>query len=304
MVLAAAFIAVGCGTVTEPDIVAPAPAARVLSVDTVADRTRDLVIDSPSVGGQAKVRLLLPAGFDAEPARRWPVLYLLHGANDPDTYQSWTRSTDVEALTANLDVLVVMPEAGKDGYYSNWWNEGRGGPPAWENFHLVELLELLERDWRASDRRAVAGLSMGGLGAMLYAARSPKRFRAAASFSGLLDNSNFSGAPRALWGHPAEQRDVWRAHNPIEQAADLRGITLYVSYGTGDQGPLDPPAGNSVGGRIERNLATGNEAFVRRLQDLGVPAQVSAYGAGTHAWPYWERELQRALPAIMQALGS
>ena len=69
-----------------------------------------------------------------------------------------------------------MPEAGQVGFYSDW-RARSGGPSRWETFHLTELRQLLERDWRAGNRRVVAGLSMGGLGAMAYAARHPGMFR-------------------------------------------------------------------------------------------------------------------------------
>ncbi|WP_405956530.1 alpha/beta hydrolase [Streptomyces phaeochromogenes] len=82
------------------------------------------------------------------------------------------------------DVLVVMPEGGQVGFYGNWWNHAAGGPPAWETFHLDELRPLLERHYGAGTRRAVAGLSMGGFGAVSYAARRPDLVRAAASYSG------------------------------------------------------------------------------------------------------------------------
>jgi hypothetical protein len=85
----------------------------VVSVDKINDRTRDVVIDSPSVG-ETKVRLMLPVGFEANPHRRWPVLYLSHGADDPDTYKCWTRSTDVAALTAGLP-LYGCDARGRDG---------------------------------------------------------------------------------------------------------------------------------------------------------------------------------------------
>jgi diacylglycerol O-acyltransferase / trehalose O-mycolyltransferase len=153
---------------------------------------RDLTIDSPALGRTAMVRLLLPRHFTTQPNRRWPVLWLLHGCCD--TYQSWTRSTDVEQLAGLADVLVVMPEAGDVGYYSDWYHPGRVGPSRWETFHLTELRQLLERDWRAGDRRVIAGLSMGGLGAMAYAARHPGMFRAAASYSGVL-HTRYQGDP-------------------------------------------------------------------------------------------------------------
>src|SRR4030095_3335104 len=93
-----------------------------------------------------------------------------------DTYESWTRSTDVEELALLRGVLVVMPEGGPVGWYSDWWNHGEGGPPAWETFHLGELRQLLERGYGAGDSRVIAGLSMGGFGALSYAARNPSMF--------------------------------------------------------------------------------------------------------------------------------
>jgi diacylglycerol O-acyltransferase/trehalose O-mycolyltransferase len=300
---AGALVAGACAAPSRSSVAAPGKAVHVVSVNRVNDRTWEIVIDSPSVG-TVSVQLLLPVGFAADPNRRWPVLYLLHGRNDPDTYRSWTRSTDIAALTAGLPLLVVMPEGGMEGYYSNWFNHGQGGPPAWERFHLVELLTVLDHDWRASDRRAVAGLSMGGLGAMLYAAHSPHLFRAAASFSGILDTSGWQFPPD-LWGDRSHQAEIWRQHNPTERAADLRGLSLFVSYGSGDPGPLDPAKSDSrVPDQIERTLAPGNAAFVHRLDALGVPAEVDAYGPGTHSWPYWQRELHRALPGLMRALQS
>ena len=84
---------------------------RVVATTVLSARMRDLTVASPALGETVKVRLLLPVRYWSRPAVRWPVLYLLHGCCD--TYQSWTRSTDVEALTAHSDVLVVMPDGGK-----------------------------------------------------------------------------------------------------------------------------------------------------------------------------------------------
>ena len=278
---------------------------RVVSVETVDERTRDLLIETPSLPTPVGVRLLLPAGFETEPERRWPVLYLLHGAGgDQEAFRSWTWSTDVQALVAPTNLLVVMPQADAFGWYSDWWNGGDGGPPMWETFHLTELIAILERDWRASDQRVIAGLSMGGYGAMVYAARHPGMFNAAASFSGPLDilgEKDFLGNEPGTWGDPVDQLDVWKAHNPIDLAEALRGTTLYISYGDGGQGPLDtePVSPDDV----EAFRAIGNQAFVERLAELGIPATVDAYGPGSHTWPYFERALHQALPLLLKAVG-
>jgi S-formylglutathione hydrolase FrmB len=272
--------------------------ARIVAVEAVGHRTLDLTIDSPSVGTK-KVRLLVPAGFDSQPDKHWPVLYLLHGAKD--SYISWTRSTDVVALTESTDLLVVMPDAGVDGWYSDWWNGGSGGTPKWETFHLTEVLQLIERNWRAGDKRVIAGLSMGGFGAMSYAARHPGMFLAAASFSGALDPIEVQSWMRpGLWGDPVAQLDVWQAHSPLFNASALKSIPLYISYGNGKKGPLDT---TTPTGDVEGLIGPQNDKFVQRLKQLNIPVTVDAYGAGFHTWPYWQRGLHSALPMLLKALG-
>ncbi len=272
--------------------------ARIVAVDTIDSRTRDLTIESPSVG-HVKVRLLLPADFEAEPSSTWPVLYLLHGAWG--NHEDWTNLTDVNALTASTDLLVVMPDAAT-AWYADAWNDGAGGPPAWETFHTTELLQLIERNWHAADRRVVAGLSMGGFGAMEYAARHPGMFLAAASYSGVMDTTGSqidNGV--ATFGDPVAQSGNWKAHNPLDLASKLRGIPLYVSYGDGQPGPLDPPG--TTPSDLEEWIAPQNDRFVARLVELDIPVTVDAYGPGTHEWPYWQRALHRSLPMLLAALG-
>jgi diacylglycerol O-acyltransferase / trehalose O-mycolyltransferase / mycolyltransferase Ag85 len=270
---------------------------------------RDLTVASPALGETVKVRLLLPVHYPARPGGRWPVLYLLHGCCD--TYQSWTRSTDVEALTAHSDVLVVMPDGGKAGFYSDWL-----AGPRWETFHLTELRQILQQDYRASAVMAVAGASMGGLGALAYAARHPGLFRAAASFSGIADTRlslresmryaglvrSQGGDPSYLWGDPRGDAAVWAAHNPYDLAPQLRGTQLFIAVGTGQPGPLDP-AGTPAS-TIESSLAAENAALAGRLRALKIPAQHDFYGPGTHSWPYWQRDLHHAWPLLQHALGT
>jgi S-formylglutathione hydrolase FrmB len=163
------------------------------------------------------------------------------------------------------------------------------------------LPQILERDWRASERRAVAGLSMGGFGAISYAARHPGMFCAAASFSGVLDIFRPGvDVPPELWGDREAQAEVWAGHDPTSLAAELRGTPLFVAYGDGSPGPLDAP-GTAVD-ELEAWLAGMNETFIERLAELGIAATVDAYGPGTHTWPYWERSLNLAVPLLLDAL--
>ena len=281
---------------------------QVVATTVVSARMRDLTVASPALGATAMVRLLLPEHYATQPGRRWPVLYLLHGCCD--TYLSWTRSTDVEQLTARSDVLVVMPDGGPAGFYSDWLVG-----PHWETFHLLELPGILRRDYRASTVMAIAGASMGGLGALDYAARHGGMFRAAASFSGIVDtrltpreSQAYVGLVRAqgqdpsgLWGDPRDHAAVWAAHNPYDLAPDLRGVPLYLAVGTGKPGPLDPAG--AAPSTIESALAAENQAFAARLHALNIPANYDFYGPGTHNWPYWQRDLHRTWPLLQNALG-
>lgn len=290
--------------------------ARVVSEQRVDARTIDLTISSPSLRELTlpKVRLLLPSGWDAQPGRRWPVLYLLHGGGDLDGYRSWTKQTDVEQLVASRDVLVVMPDAGFVGFYSNWWNQGRQGPPEWETFHLSEVPSILSASYRADfSRAAIAGLSMGGFGALSYAGRHPGMFRAAASYSGVLHTLMYPDDirndllltlhhPDDLWGHPVNDAGIWRAHNPYDLAAGLTGIPVFVSCGNGQPGELDPPL--TLPNEGEGKLLQESQAFTSRLRTLGGTVTEDFYGNGTHAWPYWQRELHRSFPMLMQAIGA
>jgi S-formylglutathione hydrolase FrmB len=281
----------------------------VLVSTQVSPRVRDVTVRSAAVGDIVTVRLILPAGFGSDPAARYPVLYLLHGAGDSSS--GWDSSTDVRSLVAGAPVLVVMPEGGPAGFYSDW----RTGPK-WETFHLVELWRLLKEHYQASDVRAIAGLSMGGLGALDYAARHPGTFRAAASFSGVTDTRLTPGEsefyqnlvrgsgldPAGLWGDPVDDSAVWAAHNPTDLAAGLKGTQLFLSVGNGEPGPFDPagaPADTSEAALRQENLA-----LTGKLTSLGIPLRFDDYGPGTHSWPYWQRELHRAWPMLEAALVS
>jgi diacylglycerol O-acyltransferase / trehalose O-mycolyltransferase len=302
LLLLVAVVLTGCGEgeTRSPGRSGEVAGVRVVARAQVGHRLLDLTIRSPALGTTAKVRLLTPDGWSPGTRQRWPQLWLLHGCCD--TYESWSRDTDIARLKALRRVLVVMPDGGKAGFYSNW----RKGP-RWETFHLTELRALLEHDFGAGTPRAVAGLSMGGYGAMAYAARHPGLFDAAASFSGVLtprQNPGLvrgiallgGGDPDDLWGSPTAHRRTWKAHDTMSLAARLRGTRLFVSSGNGQAGPFDDPGAQDA---TEAALIRQNVAFARRLGRLNLRATIDLYGRGTHTWPYWERELHRALPLLL-----
>lgn len=290
--------------------------ARVVKEKWFNPRMVDLQISSPAVNATLPVRVLVPKGWSKGASRTWPVLYLLHGG--ADNYTSWTRMTDIATKAADMDAIIVMPEAGRAGNYSNWYNNGKRGAPAWETFHLTEVRRLLETGYRAGTRRAVAGLSMGAYGAMKYAALHRGMFRFAGSFSGvvstrlpgipeLIMNAQASEGqnPLALWGDPIRNRNVWKANDPAAHVRNLRGVSIYISSGTTARtGELDPPGMPwSLAHLGEPISAYTAKDLVAKLRMHGIKPVVNLYKDGTHSWPYWQREFNNAFPMILTSLG-
>ncbi|MFI6517468.1 alpha/beta hydrolase [Spirillospora sp. NPDC050679] len=309
----------GGGLLAEGALAAPkrAVGATVTGEKWVNSRTLDLTVSSKAMRRKLKVRLLLPTGWKRDARRTWPVVWALHGGND--RYDAWSKKTDIARLAARHQVIVVMPEGGFAGGYTDWWNYGRGGSPAWETFHLTELRALLEGKYRAGAKRAVFGQSSGGYGALIYAARHPGMFRFAGSFSGFCSTLS-PGVPEvlqtglsglgpftdknAMWGHPVFQNGVWRAHDPLTQAARLRGTKLYLACAKkGAKGPLDRRDAQAIDPAEEFCYYT-LKPFLKRLQQLRVPVTTSLYPVGTHSWVYWQREMHRAWPIMMRTLGA
>lgn len=291
-------------------------AIKVASAQELSPRLTAFVLQTPSLNFPVDVRVLLPAEYAAQPERRYPVLYLLHGSFDDAA--SWTAKGNAERLTAGLPLIVVMPattgtgRAG--GWASDWVNEGRGGPPKWETFTISELIPWVERRYRTRANRAsraIAGLSMGGFSAMSYAARHPDLFSAASSYSGAVD-TNYAPSwpiiqgetladggqtPDAIWGPRATSEIVWRTHNPWDLAANLQNMTLAIRTGTGERGPYDDPS--PVQDPIEGGVHEMSVSLDQRLDALRLAHVWDDYGPGTHSWPYWQRDLRRDLPRLM-----
>ena len=285
--------------------------AYVASSNRVDSRTLDLSISSQNVeGSRRSVRLLLPPGWSQTASRTWPALYFLHGGGDD--YRSWSDKTDLKAFSAGKDVIVVLPDTSWCSAYSDWWNHGNGGSPKWETFVTLEVRQILERGYRASDVRAVAGNSMGGLGALKFAENHPGMFRAAASFSGNVDPlHSYSGGSdgfdkpglacladwKRVWGDPAipAQRAIWVRNDPYEQAAKLAGVRVFLSSGDG--------SGGGAADLIEQGVNKQSKALAGRLGSLGIPVTSHFYSPGTHGWSDWQREMHRAFPLLLSALG-
>ena len=155
-----------------------------------------LVVDSVSspglasnVVGDSPVRrtlVYLPPSYRRDPTRRYPVLYLLHGATSLP--QEWIDSTydgfdmrvamdSLVAASATREMIVVMPDANnalEAGFYANSPATGN-----WEDFVVRDLVHHVDERYRTerrASRRALVGHSMGGFGALAIGFKRPDVF--------------------------------------------------------------------------------------------------------------------------------
>ncbi|MEV4078494.1 alpha/beta hydrolase [Nonomuraea fuscirosea] len=295
----------------------PAQAATASSevTETVVreGRVLDLTITSPLIDVPGRVRLLLPPGYSKTADRRWPVLWLLHGGGG--SYSDWDVKGAVDAIVGDREVLVVMPDTGPCSGYMDWKDPALP-PHKWESFHMGELYDLLKSAYRADDRQSIAGLSMGGGGAIGYAARHPGRFQAAASFSGALDN-DYPGSPglpamtaiqsgALLCGVTVEQiygpvgGEYWNGHNPARLIEALRGTRLYIATGDGQAGKDQSGVGNPLAvDVVEQSVYGMATQFTSRLGDLDIPVRVNFKPYHRHDWVNWQGELRRSLDFLL-----
>src|SRR2546421_1565217 len=143
--LAAALLAL-CIAPAVARAAGPAPGdgqgLHVVAAAQVDSRLVDLTVSTAAMAAPVHVRILVPADYGAHTTRRYPVLYLLHGAFDD--YRSWTDKGAAERITAGLPLIVVMPEGGNGGWYTNWVNRGAGGPPESERFHVDQIIPWVD----------------------------------------------------------------------------------------------------------------------------------------------------------------
>ncbi|ABC21102.1 alpha/beta hydrolase [Rhodospirillum rubrum] len=147
------------------------------------------VFDSPALNGQIPAMVYVPEG--PAPAAGWPVLYLLHGHDGNE--RSWTDlghiQTTLDGLIARGEIaklMVVMPGGG-NGWYVD--SEDVGGPGDFETAITRDLVRAIEAAYpvrRDRGGRSIAGLSMGGFGALRLALGHPERYVSVASLSGAI----------------------------------------------------------------------------------------------------------------------
>lgn len=280
------------------------------------------------------VRIYLPDGYDQDRSQPYPVLYLLHGG--AGTWADWSApgSGDITSTldSTSFEGITVMVEGGRSGWYSDWQGETDGHfSPKWETFHLdmVDWVDANLNTIADDSGRAIAGLSMGGLGSMRYAAHHPDVFSAVGSFSGAVDmryepmqdtisNSMwFYGATvvdegmlqteyRVTPGGWPEQEETARMEIlfgasappvppetrpgwPSMNPTELAASGAFSSY----DGKLAIYSGESVSwfDNGEEDIATMNDDLHAALAGSSVEHRYCK-GFGTHSWSYWRNDLR------------
>lgn len=277
----------------------------LLSWSTIAFPTYGKVIEKQTIaskllGRPVSYTVYLPPDYDT--SERWyPVVYLLHGFTDDET--AWIQFGEVQ-ITADRAIatgtippmIIIMPDAGV-----SWYMNSHDGSIRYEDMFIREFLPSIESEYRIrteKEFRAVAGLSMGGHGALLYAMKYPDLFSSCAALSaGILSIEELRAMPVERFKRlfdPVLGPDIetsarlahWKANSPLELAEllpvdELKKVRYYFDCGDEDF------------------LYRGNTAMHVVLRNREIPHEFRMRD-GAHSWEYWRTGIGDALKFIGQ----
>ncbi len=236
---------------------------------------------SPDAASQAVI--MLPRSYLLEEgrpdARRWPVVYLLHGYGG-DCHRLGTMFRQAGRPLEDAAEFFGLILVAADGRRASWYLDAAPDAPEagdWQyetivTRHLVPEIDRRLRTWAEPAGRGLTGMSMGGHGAVYLAARHPELFSACSAMAGVFSLTDTT-QPRELaarLGSLEEHRDRWIEHSVLTQAGRFRGrpAALFIDCGTEDP------------------FIHNNRAVHRRLIELGVPHDYIERPGG-HTTAYW-----------------
>ena len=231
-------------------------------------------------------RVLMPAATPL--GAKLPVVYLLHGGGG--NFRDWSNYSDV-ARFAEHDLILVMPE-GDDSYYTN----SRAHPQdRYEDYIVNDLASDVETRFPVARGRAIAGLSMGGFGAVKLALKYPERFAFAGGLSSALD----------VPSRPLSFRRIrqWRQHAAIFGPAGSttrRDNDPFVLARNAD--PAKTPYLFLTCGDGEGLLAV-NRSFAKLLEERGFKYEFHMVRGG-HEWRQWDAHLGELCLSVEQHLAA
>lgn len=218
---------------------------------------------------------------DALPRRIWPTLWLLHGLSDDHTI--WQRYTAIERYVQPLPLAVVMPAVNRSFYQDTTW-----GAAYW-SYVSEELPERMCAWFPLDASRAgniVAGLSMGGYGALRLGLTYPERYAAVASLSGAVAYAHKRTRDPVLL---AEMRAIYGTLSGIKGGpTDLFALAEKLAASGSERPRIHQACGK------QDFLFKDNVAFHRHLNKLGIEHTWDT-GPGDHAWSYWDDQIERVV---------
>ena len=317
------------------DSVAPAPLVPQGSIDTVR-------FWSPSLGTTKRYLVWLPPAYrDGGASASYPVAYYLHGLYGDET--NWARQGRLGATLDSLvaagmpPMIVVMPD-GDDSWYTTWNRLVDAGAcradtvrrePAerycvpwarYDEYIARDLVAHVDTTYRTIARRGsrgIAGLSMGGYGAVTLALRYGEVFSAAASHSGVLSPLYDGAAPFApppgYVDDAAQLQAKWRRVWPLISPAFGSDTAAWWARDPARLARAALAAQNSQGARHalprlrfdsgvdDKGIIDENRAFHHELVALGI-AHDWIERPGAHTWDYWRREVPHSLAWLAASL--
>jgi putative tributyrin esterase len=242
---------------------------------------RDVVLHSASLERDIPYRVILPAIVPT--GRKLPVVYLLHG-NGGD-FREWSNDSDV-ARFAEGGLILVMPE-GESSYYTN----ARGRPKdRFEDYIVKDLIADVEARFPADPtKRAIAGVSMGGFGAIKLALKHPELYSFVGSLSGAIDvpSRPFSFKRISQYRSHAKIFGDWgtvtrRDNDPFLLARSVDpSKTPFIFLTCGEQ----------------KGLLASNRRFAALLAERNFRFEFNA-GPGAHDWNQWNSRMPEMFASL------
>jgi len=238
--------------------------------------------------------VILPRDYRTS-STRYPVLYLLHGLSGH--YSDWITRTNIADYAALYRMIVVMPE-GNDGWYTD---SATVSNDKYESYVLKELIPDVQGRYRTIETRfgrGIAGLSMGGYGALKFGLKFPATFIFAGSMSGA-----FAGP---LWTEkdlkdPGAIRDsVLSVFGPaISETRKANDIFAIVTSWPAGRVGLLPYFYLDCG--TEDGFLSNNTEFDALLRERKIPHEYREL-PGNHSWAYWDQQVQEVLKIAAEKL--
>jgi S-formylglutathione hydrolase FrmB len=270
-------------------------AIATLNVTAQRASVQTIQFQSKLINATLPYNVILPPGYRAAATTRYPVLYLLHGHGGH--YTDWLTRTNVADYAAQYRMIIVMPE-GND----SWYVDGSAGlNDKYETYILQELMPDVDKRYRTIQSRygrAIAGLSMGGYGAIKYGVKYPATFVFAASMSGAFGVTRYTekemGGPNwepflKTFGPLAS--DTRKANDIFEITKALTaGRVASLPYFYFDCGTEDAAQ------HFDRNREL-SELFLEKK----IPHEYREL-PGNHSWQYWDQQVQEVLKIAAEKL--